>query len=287
MKTTSRWLTLIATKRKETDKMAGDWIKFEKATLDKPEVFEMAGILGIDPDAVVGKLLRVWDWFDDQSLDGCAPVALAAQLNRNTGCAQFTEAMQQVGWLVIEDARLQIPNFIRHNGQTAKDRALSGKRMAKSRAKSCGGCVTSNVTKPQPEKRREEKSNNPPNPQGGNGPELFKEPEIEQKERCLPKDWRKITKADQKKTRVLKNSQAMIQIGEWFGRKQETLWTVAEAASLIMILPAQGEIDGMGIYYSAQIPADDDIRRRDLGTLLNNWSGELDRARKFVNSQTA
>ena len=31
-------------------------------------------------------------------------------------------------------------------------------------------------------------------------------------------------------------------------------------------------------YYSAVIPSRDDIRRRDLATLLNNWSGELTRA---------
>ena len=31
-------------------------------------------------------------------------------------------------------------------------------------------------------------------------------------------------------------------------------------------------------YYAADIPARDDIRRRDLATLLNNWSGELTRA---------
>lgn len=143
--------------------MAGDWIKFEKATLDKPEIFEMAGMLGIDPDAVIGKLLRVWDWFDDQSLDGYAPVTLAAQLNRNTGCAQFTEAMLEVGWLAVENDRLKIPNFERHNGQTAKDRSLSAKRMAKSRGKSCADVtldtVTFPVTPPQPEKRREEKKN--------------------------------------------------------------------------------------------------------------------------------
>jgi len=96
--------------------MAGDWMKFEKATLNKPEVFEMAGNLGIDPDAVVGKLLRVWDWFDDQSVDGYAPVTLAAQLNRNTGCDGFTQAMQEVGWLTIEDGKLSLPNFHRHNG---------------------------------------------------------------------------------------------------------------------------------------------------------------------------
>ena len=136
--------------------MAGDWIKFEKATLDKPEVFEMAGILGIDPDAVIGKLLRVWDWFDDQSVDGYAPVTLAAQLNRNTGCAGFTDAMQKVGWMEISNNRLKIPNFTRHNGQTAKDRSLAAKRMAKSRSKSDGESVTSSATKTQPEKRREE-----------------------------------------------------------------------------------------------------------------------------------
>lgn len=127
----------------------------------------------------------------------------------------------------------------------------------------------------------------PPNPQGGDGQELFGETNIDHKDRYLPKDWRKISKADQKKTKVLRNSLSMIQIGAWFDRKSETLWTVAEAAALMMIRPTQSEIDGMGIYYQAQISADDDIRRRDLGTLLNNWSGELDRARKFVNSQAA
>ena len=33
--------------------MAGDWLKLEVATSDKPEVWQMAESLGIDPDAVV------------------------------------------------------------------------------------------------------------------------------------------------------------------------------------------------------------------------------------------
>ena len=33
--------------------MAGDWIKFEIATPDKPEVWEIAESLDIDPDAVI------------------------------------------------------------------------------------------------------------------------------------------------------------------------------------------------------------------------------------------
>ena len=39
--------------------MAGDWIKFELTTMDKPEVCQIADVAGIDPDAVVGKLMRV------------------------------------------------------------------------------------------------------------------------------------------------------------------------------------------------------------------------------------
>jgi len=34
-------------------------------------------------------------------------------------------------------------------------------------------------------------------------------------------------------------------------------------------------------YYAADIPPRDDIRRRDFATLLNNWSGELTRARRW------
>lgn len=47
--------------------MAGDWIKFELTTLDKPEVCQIADAADIDPDAAVGKLMRVWGWFDQQT----------------------------------------------------------------------------------------------------------------------------------------------------------------------------------------------------------------------------
>jgi hypothetical protein len=40
--------------------MAGDWIKIEISTPDKPEVAIIAECLKIDPDAVVGKLFRIW-----------------------------------------------------------------------------------------------------------------------------------------------------------------------------------------------------------------------------------
>lgn len=140
--------------------MAGDWIKFEKSTLEKPEVYEIAGILGIDPDAVVGKLLRVWNWYDDQSVNGDAPVTLAASLNRHAGVSGFVEAMQVVGWITIVGDRLVLPNFSRHNGKSAKRRALGNVRnevYRKSDAKTNAPSVTNSVTNASPEKRIKEK----------------------------------------------------------------------------------------------------------------------------------
>lgn len=81
--------------------MAGDWIKFDVTTPDKPEVVRMAAVLGIDQDAVVGKLLRVWVWADQNSIisnGGCNVVTVtAAFLDRLTFCPGFTNAMRQVG----------------------------------------------------------------------------------------------------------------------------------------------------------------------------------------------
>jgi hypothetical protein len=141
--------------------MAGDWIKFETTTLDKPEVFEMAAELAIDPDAVVGKCLRVWSWFDSHSRDGNAPVTVLALLNRITGVANFTDAMEKVGWLVIDGATVSLPKFDRHNGKTAKERALGKNRTKKSRngnAECNADTVTTPSQKALPEKRREEKN---------------------------------------------------------------------------------------------------------------------------------
>ena len=145
--------------------MAGDWIKITKALPDKPEVWAIAEKLNLDPDAVVGKLLRVWSWFDDQSENGNALSVTRMLLDRQVGVVGFCDALAGVGWLDIEQDYIAIPNFDRHNSETAKSRALAALRAAKLRKKkqiaalelqdSNGDSVTSLL----PEKRREEKSN--------------------------------------------------------------------------------------------------------------------------------
>lgn len=108
--------------------MAGDWIKVDWATPEKPEVYQMAEILGLDRDMVIGKLLRVWGWFDRQSVDGNAPVTVRPLLNNLAGQSGFLEAMEAVGWLEVDENSIRMPKFDRHNGQSFIDGQLPEKK---------------------------------------------------------------------------------------------------------------------------------------------------------------
>jgi hypothetical protein len=165
--------------------MAGDWIKIEHVTPDKPEVDQMADLLDVDHDSVVGKLLRLWIWADQQSLNGHALSVTKRGLDRLTYCPGFANAMEEVGWLIVDGSSISFPNFSDHNGKTAKSRALANKRKANSRSKG-DTCHAESVTETAHDRdqsvdqRREEKSiiHTPTTPPAGGGREsLF--PSIE------------------------------------------------------------------------------------------------------------
>jgi chorismate mutase len=141
--------------------MAGDWIKFELATPDKPEVWAIAAALEIDPDAVVGKLLRVWGWFDQQTEDGNAPSVSKMLLDRLVGVTGFCKAVIEADWMQDDGSTLSLPHFDRHNGKTAKNRATTAKRVASFKNKAAKSNAEGNVQVtpaplPKEEKRREE-----------------------------------------------------------------------------------------------------------------------------------
>lgn len=142
--------------------MAGEWLKFEANTPEKPEVFAITVALGWDdPDLTVGKLLKVWRWFDQHTTDGNAASVSLALLDRIAGVTGLSQAMCDVGWLVEVNGGVSLPNFSRHNGKTAKERALTAKRVAnhKSNGAGNGGANGASVSEalPREEKSREEK----------------------------------------------------------------------------------------------------------------------------------
>jgi hypothetical protein len=138
--------------------MAGEWLKMECATPDKPEVFAITAAMGWeDPDLAVGKLFRVWRWFDQQTTDGNARGVTAALLDRIAGATGFAQAMIDVGWLIVTSAGVELPNFDKHNGATAKGRAQGAKRVANHRSNATCNADTVTDALPREEKKREEK----------------------------------------------------------------------------------------------------------------------------------
>lgn len=118
--------------------MAGDWIKLEHATLDKPEVLELAELFTISHGDALLLCLRFWVWADQQSTNGrlvgrsscrssgVSKTSLDSLLHR----PGFTNAMIHIGWLEEVEGKLFMVNFDRHNGETSKKRALKTRAQA-------------------------------------------------------------------------------------------------------------------------------------------------------------
>lgn len=131
--------------------MAGDWIKMEHDLRDKPEVIALAGKLSLHRDLVVGKLFVLWCWFDRHTQNGNAVGVTKAFVDELVAVENFASALASVGWLVVRDGAIEMPNFDRHLSKSAKNRALGKERASRFRN-------DASVTKALPEKRREEKS---------------------------------------------------------------------------------------------------------------------------------
>jgi len=80
-----------------------------------------------------------------------------------SGVTGFGEAMNLSGWLVQDGHNLVLPNFDRHNGKSAKNRALTAQRVAAHKAKTGNEKVTPTPL-PREEKRREYKSSKSSSP---------------------------------------------------------------------------------------------------------------------------
>ena len=138
--------------------MAGDWIKIEVVTPGKPEIDILAELLSVTVNEVIGGLVRLWIWADQQTVDGNAHSVTKCAIDRHSGVTGLANAMlcDRVEWLVESGkGGFVFPNFDRHNGQTAKCRVLTAKRVAESKKRK-GNAPSVTSALPREEKRREE-----------------------------------------------------------------------------------------------------------------------------------
>jgi len=110
------------------------WIKLRTNLADDPSVWLIADTLELDHYAVIGRLCAMWAWFDGQATAENPWVSVTtAALDRRLGCPGWCDACCAAGWLIIQEGRVGIPNFERHNGQSAKDRVLMQSRQFRHR----------------------------------------------------------------------------------------------------------------------------------------------------------
>jgi hypothetical protein len=76
-------------------------------------------------------------------------------------------------------------------------------------------------------------------------------------------------------------SPVQLRIGSWFGRRTTTPWTAKEDKALRALGNPPPEMDLVESYYKHPFPSNEDYRRRDIQTLLNNWHCEIDRANRW------
>lgn len=109
------------------------WIKMRCDLRGDPAVFRISEALGLPELHVVGCLYAVWAWLDGHSVDGRVSGATERFIDRVAGVDGFSAAMRSVGWLGIDDEGVQLPHWERHNGSSAKTRALKTRLQAESR----------------------------------------------------------------------------------------------------------------------------------------------------------
>ena len=112
--------------------MAGEWIAYDLALPDKPEVQELIDLTGEPVEAVVFNLLRLWGWASMHCADGTARMTLP-RLVRTCGADDgFWRAVAAVGWLEIDEtaATVAVPGWDRRFSQAAKSRIQHRDRAA-------------------------------------------------------------------------------------------------------------------------------------------------------------
>ena len=144
--------------------MAGEWIAYDLALPQKPEVQELMDTTGLPVQDVVFNLLSLWGWASMHCADGTARMTLPRLVRTCGATEEFWEAVAGVGWLEIDetDATVAVPGWDRRFSQAAKSRAQHADRSREyeertSRRRSVGHSGAQAPDDPAHERRRGDK----------------------------------------------------------------------------------------------------------------------------------
>ena len=110
------------------------WIKIEVSTPDKPEIRAAARMCNCSKQRAFLAFFELWSYFDHHTATGFIAGVTIDDLDDIAHLSGFGQAMEQVGWVSQSETGITISNWERHNGESAKKRALNQKRNQKYRA---------------------------------------------------------------------------------------------------------------------------------------------------------
>lgn len=154
--------------------MTPNWLPIRCDLHVDPAVIAIANATGTDEFCVVGRLVRLWSWANEQLPNGNAVGVTTSWIDRYLYCPGFAAAMIAAGWLEQNEYGVAFPKFEVWNSQGAKIRKVTARRVerhrAGSNAKSNAGTVTGETPDALPRERERVESKDPPNPpEGGTG----------------------------------------------------------------------------------------------------------------------
>lgn len=88
-------------------------------------------------------------------------------------------------------------------------------------------------------------------------------------------------KASASPPRSVQTDRKALRLGYLFGRKAETQWEKKEIEKFNALQISDDDLEWLTTYYVSERKNPDNCLRKDLGTLLNNFQGEIDRARNW------
>lgn len=117
--------------------MAGDWIKVEYTTPEKPEISAIMRNCNCSRGEAFLSWFRLWRHFDQHCIDGVVRNLSASDADEFANLSGISSTLEAEGWLQFIGNDCHIVNWDRHNGRSAKRRSLDSfykkaKKLAKS-----------------------------------------------------------------------------------------------------------------------------------------------------------
>ena len=106
------------------------WIKVDVTTCDKVKIIHIARACGVRVNEAFGAWFRLWAWFDGVTEDGRLDFLKPEDCDAKAGLNGIGAALADVGWIEFGERGAIIIGWDKHNGKSAKKRAMTALRVA-------------------------------------------------------------------------------------------------------------------------------------------------------------